>query len=140
MSEGSSLEGLDDHSQDGDSTPSVVPLNSDTEGLDSTALDEHSVHDGYSERQSHPSAETDLFSDSYTHISPAPVAIHTVEEEEELQQEEEGLDQGRTWTEEVKLSGTPFMAEFSNFSNFYLPISRFMVWTPVVYVFQYLLT
>ncbi|KAG5270866.1 hypothetical protein AALO_G00173200 [Alosa alosa] len=104
VSEGLSLDGLDDHTQNDDSTPSVVPLSSVAEGDESTGLDEHSVHDGYAEGHTHSSTETDLFSDSYTHISSAPDAIHTVEKEEELQEKEEGLDQGRKGTDEVILS------------------------------------
>lgn len=105
VSEGQALDGLDDHTQNEDSTPSVVPLNSVAEGHESTSLDEHNVYDGYSESHIHPSAESELFSDSYTHISSTPGTIHTLEEEEGLQQEEEGLDEGRRGTEDVKLSG-----------------------------------
>ncbi|XP_041963796.1 pre-B-cell leukemia homeobox interacting protein 1b isoform X1 [Alosa sapidissima] len=107
VSEGLSLDGLDDHTQNDDSTPSVVPLSSVAEGDESTGLDEHSVHDGYAEGHTHSSTETDLFSDSYTHISSTPDAIHTVEKEEELQEKEEGLDQGRKGTDEVILSDSP---------------------------------
>lgn len=105
VSDGQPLNGLDDHAQNEDSTPSVEPLNSLAEGHESTSADEHNVYDGFSEGHTHPSAEADLFSDSYTHISSTPGAVHTLEEEEGLQQEEEGPDEGRTGIEDVKLSG-----------------------------------